>query len=95
MAAEESSAYNDSQTEAFNHADHVLVPEQYTTMAEQLENQTEGCAAWLQALGAFLIYTTTWCIICFLSLISLLYLITNHFLDKGFAKRIRFLPNLL
>ncbi|KAI9876690.1 MAG: hypothetical protein M1830_005963 [Pleopsidium flavum] len=38
------------------------VAEGYTTMAQQLDSQStnEGLGAWLQALGAFLVYTATW-----------------------------------
>ena len=40
----------------------IPVAEEYTTMAEQLDGQAagEGLGAWLQALGACLVYTATW-----------------------------------
>lgn len=38
------------------------VAEEFTTMAEQLNSQaaSEGLGAWMQALGACLVYTATW-----------------------------------
>jgi len=52
--------HTSSQLQTLDPEHNESEPPQFKTMAEQLAGQKEGVVAWLQAFGAFLIYTATW-----------------------------------